>query len=88
MTKGIKIRIYPNPFSDNTTILFELLQSEMVEIALYNQAGQKIEILHSRDYKKGIHQYVWEASELPDGLYFIHVKAGLQVKTMKIIKMR
>jgi len=39
---------YPNPFSVTTTVEYNLQQNTAVEITLYNQVGQQIELLEKR----------------------------------------
>ncbi len=79
---------YPNPFSSSTTIVYELAKPENVKITIFNHLGQQIERLDQKNYQSGSQQYIWDASGLPSGIYFVQVRAGQEMATRKIVKMR
>ncbi len=88
ISTGIKIHNYPNPFSTSITIEYELQQAANVEIAIFNQIGQQIEMITQWFDQKGKHQYVWDVSDLPNGIYFVRVRAGREIATRKVVRMR
>jgi D-alanyl-D-alanine carboxypeptidase len=77
---------YPNPFSTSTTIEYELTNPGDINITIFNHLGQQIESISQGNYQSGKQQYVWDATGLPSGIYFIHVRAGQEVATRKIVK--
>jgi len=83
-----RIHNYPNPFNTSITIAYELPEPGQVEIIIFNQLGQLIEKLSCGYQHKGKHQFTWDASTLPNGIYFIQMRAGQEVAIGKIIKMR
>ncbi len=88
VTTGIKIHNYPNPFSTSITIEYELQQAANVEITIFNQTGQQIEMITRWYDQKGKYQYVWDERNLPKGIYFVRVRAGQEMATGKVIKIR
>ncbi|MFC1732467.1 YCF48-related protein [candidate division KSB1 bacterium] len=81
------INAYPNPFSFNITIEYELDQPGSVDILIYNQLGQQIEKISHRKKPTGKHKYKWNPTNLTNGLYYIRVKAGKEIATTKVIKL-
>ncbi len=61
---------HPNPFNATTTISFDIVQSDDVNISVYNLAGQKIETLIDNKMNAGSHQISWDASTYSSGVYF------------------
>ena len=47
----------------------------------------QIEKVVQENQQSGKHQYVWNSSGLPTGIYFVHVWAGEEMVTKKIVKM-
>ena len=82
------LHVYPNPFSTSTTIEYELTQPKNVIVKIFNQFGQQIERIYQGNNQSGKQQHIWDASSLPNGIYFIQVRAGQEVSTSKIVKMR
>ena len=73
---------YPNPFNPTTTIKYELAQSGLVRLVLYNLLGQKIRTLISKIQAPGQHQVNWDGKDelgkpVASGVYVYQ----LQVKT-------
>ncbi len=81
-----EMSIHPNPFSNSTTIAFELTQAGKVEIKIYNQLGEQIEVIQ-KNTQPGKQKFTWDASGLPSGIYFIRLQAGNELITRKMIKL-
>ncbi len=62
---------YPNPFNPNTNIEFQLKDMAYVTIQVFNTLGQQVALLTNREiYDKGRHEIIFEAGNLPSGVYF------------------
>jgi len=79
---------YPNPFNASTLIEFALPEGGPVSLQVFNILGQKVATLVDRSYDAGIHQAVWQAADVPSGLYFYRLTApGADLtKRMTLIK--
>ena len=87
-TNNLDLVIYPNPFSTSTTIEYELTQPKNVNITIFNHLGQLVESIDQRNLQSGKHQYIWNASGLTNGVYFVQVRVRQEVATQEIVKMR
>jgi hypothetical protein len=76
---------YPNPFNPTTLIEFELLQDTDVEIKIFNLAGKEIALLHKGFLHKGIHQFKFDATGLPSGIYLYQISTPISTQTQKMI---
>ncbi len=76
---------YPNPFNPTTLIEFELLQDTDIELKIFNLAGNEIIMLHNGFLNKGIHQFKFDATGLPSGIYLYQVTTPLNTQTQKMI---
>jgi flagellar hook assembly protein FlgD len=90
---GIKIKNYPNPFNPQTAISFELAQTEMVNIDIYNIKGQRINTLSSQRYSAGEHSVIWNGNDdygnrMPSGLYFYRIVTDSSSATAKMMLMK
>lgn len=79
---------YPNPCTTTSIFEFEILRNAIIEISIFNLFGQLIETVSPNRYPKGKHQFVWNASPWPDGIYFICIQAGNQAVMKKVVKIR
>jgi hypothetical protein len=64
---------YPNPFSVITTIRYHLPDDGYSYLAVYNHAGEKIATLVNSLQFMGSHQIIFNASDLPSGLYYLQL---------------
>ena len=80
------LKSFPNPFTHSTTIQFELSKGSYIELSIWNHLGQRIEILHDGNKRAGHYQTVFDASNLPQGIYFCRLRSGNEMVTKKIIK--
>lgn len=61
---------YPNPFNPSTTIRFALPVNAKVNLKLFNALGQVVATLLNTDLDAGVHETVFNASNLSSGVYF------------------
>jgi len=76
---------YPNPFNPSTTIKFTIPKREYVNLTVYNLLGQKVKTLVSEEKNKGSYEVVFNALNLPSGIYFYRIQAGSSVRTKKMM---
>jgi len=77
---------YPNPFSNQSTVAFSLLESEYVNITIVDISGKEHINVLSGNLEKGKHKIVWDTSHLQTGIYIIVVMSGKEISTEKVIK--
>jgi len=63
------VTCYPNPFSYETTISFNLNKDCGVKIVLYNQAGQEIRTIADQKFIQGINNVRFNREGIKDGTY-------------------
>lgn len=84
---------YPNPFTDDTKIEFNLMNSETVSMDIYNLNGQKITSLCSNKmYSPGKHEIQWNGrnhfgDKVDAGMYIIHFITADGIKTINLMKL-
>ena len=76
---------YPNPFNPSTTIRFSLPELTKVSLKVYDVLGREIFTLINKEMQKGEHRVVFEANDLPNGVYVYCLNAGQFVKLRKMI---
>ncbi|MBU0765140.1 MAG: T9SS type A sorting domain-containing protein [Bacteroidetes bacterium] len=64
------INCYPNPVKTTTTVEYVLEKDGHAKIDIHNILGERIATLTDRKQGKGVHQIVYDASQLPEGVYF------------------
>jgi len=84
----IQLHSFPNPFSSYTTIEFELREPGKAEIKIYNQTGRLIEEILQEEAQMGKSKFIWQANNLPSGIYFVRLQTGKKRVTKRIIKLR
>ncbi|MCJ7555073.1 MAG: T9SS type A sorting domain-containing protein, partial [Ignavibacteriaceae bacterium] len=79
---------YPNPFNPSTLIRYSLKKEELVSIEIYNILGQRVDELVKEVKSEGIHQIVFNSSNLPSGVYFYSIRTQNFTDTKKMILLR
>ena len=84
---------FPNPFNSGTIIRFDLPQSEKIELAIYNLAGQKVATIVQGLRQEGSYEINWDGRDhagrtLASGVYFYRLQAGARVQTRKLLFLR
>lgn len=78
---------FPNPFSTQTTIGFELKSSSPAILTIYDATGRLVETVDLASYGIGTHQYVWNVnqSKVKTGLYIAEIRNGNERVTQTMI---
>jgi len=79
---------YPNPFNPSTTISWQLPQTCLVTLKIYDVLGREIITLVNEELSAGKHEAVFEASNFSSGVYFYQLKAEDYFKTKKMIYLK
>ena len=79
---------YPNPFKSVTTIEYSVKKLGFVSLKIFDMLGKEIAVLVNEKKPVGNYLVDWNASGLPDGIYFCRLQTGsfVEVKKMQFIK--
>jgi len=75
---------YPNPFNPTTTIAFYLPDAVPVKLSVFNVVGQPVAVLTEGTLSPGDHEFEWDASGLPSGMYIYQLEVGNKILTQKM----
>lgn len=91
--KSDLLNIFPNPFNPSTTIHFDLKNSGMVTIDIFNVKGQKIKTLIASTLNQGKHDIVWDGKDtygasLASGVYYVRMNFADKTETKKLLLLK
>lgn len=66
---------YPNPFNPRTVISYQLTVNSDVALRVYDVLGREVKELVNGRQNSGSYSVIFDASNLPSGLYFYHLVA-------------
>lgn len=77
---------FPNPFNPETNILYEIPESGVIKIVVYDNSGREIEVLKNLYESKGSYKIIFNGKNYSSGIYFYTlIFNGKIVKTNKMI---
>ncbi len=76
---------YPNPFSQKTTISFNLAETTDIHLSVTDASGKEVMVLLNSKQNAGIHRYDFDKGQLPAGFYFIRLSTGSNVAVTKMM---
>ena len=79
---------YPNPFNPISTIKFSLSNDSQIELSIHNVNGEKVEKLYNGYKNAGFHQIVWNAKNVPSGMYFFTLNTPDGIHTQKLLLLK
>ncbi|MBS4029774.1 MAG: T9SS type A sorting domain-containing protein [Ignavibacteriales bacterium] len=80
---------FPNPFNPITNVKFEISQTEIVTVKIYDVLGNEVStLLNRKTMNAGEHFVEWDASNHSSGIYFyqIQMEHHSAVKKMVVLK--
>ncbi|MFI5406317.1 MAG: YCF48-related protein [Nitrososphaerales archaeon] len=84
----VLLQNYPNPFNPSTKIKYSIPQSSNVTIKVFDILGNEIETSVNEEKPVGSYEITWYAANLPSGIYFYQLKAGVYTAVKKMILLK
>jgi hypothetical protein len=81
----ISFNAFPNPMHSNTTLSFELKQSDAVTILLTDIMGRTVSVIENGTLEAGKHEVIVPNIGLSSGMYFIDFKSTEATFTHKLL---
>lgn len=82
-----KVTIAPNPFSENTTITFETIESGYLNMELYNSIGQKVLSIENKEISAGKYSYQLNAVNDVSGIYILKVEFNNNCFSYRLVEL-
>jgi flagellar hook assembly protein FlgD len=79
---------FPNPFNPNTTIQYNVKNSESISLQVIDISGRVVETLLDDIIEPGNHEITWNARNRPSGIYFVKLTSGKRSQTQKLILLK
>ncbi|MBN2010982.1 T9SS type A sorting domain-containing protein, partial [candidate division KSB1 bacterium] len=79
---------YPNPFNPSSTIGYTLKTNHLVTLKIYDLLGRDIATLVDTNQPAGNYTVVFEAADLPSGIYFCKLIVESFIETRKMVLVR
>jgi hypothetical protein len=82
-----KLKLYPNPANEITTLSFNLAKNSDVTVRVYNIAGKEVKNVKVKNVEAGAQTLTLDVDGMPSGTYIVKFSAGFQEETGKFIKL-
>lgn len=79
---------YPNPFDSATRLTVTLPESRAVTVAVYDEAGRRVRVLHDGPLPAGTAPLDFRADGLASGVYVVRATAGESVREQRVVLVR
>jgi len=79
---------YPNPFTGETHIEFDLNSPDHVNVTVYSITGAVVAVIADDQLAAGKHILTWNASGLPAGYYILNIRTSTGTTVKKMTKTR
>ncbi len=76
---------YPNPFSENTSIVYSIPLKEKVTLILFDSQGREIAVLVNEEQIAGEYEVKVDGSKLPGGVFYYRLQAGKYSETRRMV---
>lgn len=82
------LNAYPNPFNLSTTIRFSIPKDDYVHLVIYDLLGKEIRVIVDEEKSVGSYKVIFDASNLPSGLYFYRLQSSEYSETKKLLLLK
>ncbi len=79
---------FPNPFNPTTVINFSIAEKQSVTLTVTNAIGQEVAKLVDERKDAGIYEVIFDAVNLPSGIYYYTLSAGDFIQTKKMLLLK
>ena len=78
------VNVFPNPFSDNTTLAFSATEAGNASVVVYNLIGEKVIEMNLGNIAAGTQSIQLDFASLETGIYLINLTAGNETSTLRV----
>ena len=75
---------YPNPFNPSVNFEVNVMDTQNIDIDIFDIYGNKIQNIYSGILNYGLHDFSWNASNFSAGVYIIQCKSKNNILTEKV----
>ena len=75
---------YPNPFNPSVNFEVNVMDTQSIDIDIFDIYGNKIQDIYSGFLNYGLHNFSWNASNFSAGVYIIQCKSKNNILTEKV----
>lgn len=79
---------YPNPFNPSTVIGLQLPVDGYVTLKVYDILGKEVVTLLNEEKEAGMHEIIFNAENLPSGIYLYSIEAGGKKLARKMLLLK
>ena len=84
---------FPNPFNPVTTLRYEIPETGLVNITIYNMLGREVKTLMNQPQDAGYRSVIWNATNdygipVSAGIYLYQIQAGEYISTKKMVLLK
>ncbi len=88
-----RMRCWPNPFSSQTVVEYEIARPGPVTLDVYSVLGRLVCRLDSESGSAGMHRLQWDGKtpagqDLPAGWYYVRLRSGTEIQTTAVLLLR
>jgi hypothetical protein len=86
---GMAIEVTPNPATDRVRVRYEVSQTSLVSIRLYNASGTlNADLIGGQSQEPGIYEFIIDTQDLASGMYFMQIitDQGVRTETISVIR--
>ena len=78
------VNVFPNPFSDNTTLSFSAAEAGQATVVVYNLIGEKVIEMNLGNIAAGTQSLQLNFASLEAGIYLVNLTAGNETSTLRV----
>jgi hypothetical protein len=79
---------YPNPFSSLTSLTVTVPEGCMLRLSVHDMLGRELATLREGYHDRGVYSVVFDAGQLPNGMYLYRLRAGETVLHGRMLLLR
>jgi flagellar hook assembly protein FlgD len=85
--ENFNLNNFPNPFSYETTITFDLPAKAEVLIKLFDMAGKEVGQIDNQEYNQGRNYVTWRTNKVQKGMYILKLfsNVGQATRVLSIV---
>lgn len=76
---------FPNPFTESTTIAYQMEEEAPVRLGVWDVTGQRVASLVDEQQGPGYHEMTYQPGDLASGTYLIRLRVGGEQRTHKMV---